>query len=80
MEVELVFFLYPYQWCRKMFRYGEGEGRGGGGGVGLALRACVLWFKSIHVRNHLVKLCPEIRGGGGWSPPPLPYATAYSED
>ncbi len=30
-----------------------------------ASRACILWHKSVHVRNYLVKLCPNIMGGGG---------------
>ncbi len=32
-------------------------------------------FKSVHVRNHLIRLCPKIMGGGDQSPPS--YATAY---
>ncbi len=30
-----------------------------------------LWLKSVHVRNHLVRLCPKIMGEGGALSTPL---------
>ncbi len=54
--------------CRKMFQYREGGGGGGSKGM-------FLWFKSVHLRNYLIRLCPKIMEGG---PPPPSYTTAES--
>ncbi len=53
--------------CRKMFQYREG---GGGGGA----KGMFLWFKSVHLRNYLIRLCPKIMEGDSspQSPPPPP--------